>query len=312
MRNTKPAIAFVTLILLALTSICLAEPKAAKKSLSEQISKLNVTAPSEDFVKKLNLDKFYKKHLDLDGFSIVSSQKVNDFALLEAGYLIKKILQNRPDILKKLAANNIRFVIMAHDEFTTDVPEYSDMKPARFWNRRARGLGASKKRPAVSCGEENLLCFSGDPYHQENLLIHEFAHAIHYMAINYIDPEFDKKLKAAYDDAMAKGLWKDKYAAKNRAEYWAEAVQSYFDDNRLPDHDHNHVNTRAELIEYDPALANLVKEQLGDIAWKYKKMAKRDKEEKIHLAGYDESKNPKFAWPKELRSWDTVKKQFKK
>jgi len=27
-------------------------------------------------------------------------------------------------------------------------------------------------------------------------------------------------------------------------EYWAEAVQSWFDTNREPDHDHNHVNTR--------------------------------------------------------------------
>ncbi len=45
-------------------------------------------------------------------------------------------------------------------------------------------------------------------YRQENILIHEFAHAIRHMAINQIDPEFDKKLKAAYDDAMTKGLWK--------------------------------------------------------------------------------------------------------
>ena len=43
----------------------------------------------------------------------------------------------------------------------------------------------------------------------------------------------------------------------NDREYFAEGVQSWFDNNREPDHDHNHVNTRAELIEYDPALAAL-------------------------------------------------------
>ena len=302
--------AALIVILIALTSICLGETGAAK-DISGQVAKLKVTAPPEEVVKKLNLDEFYKKHVDLDGFSIISSEKVDDHALLEAAYLIKQILQNRGDILKKLAENKVRFAIMAHDEFTTDVPEHSDMKPAKFWNRRARGLGPSKKRPVVSCGEENLLCFDGDPYTQENLLIHEFAHAIHHMGINHIDDEFDNKLKAAYDDAMKNGLWKDKYAATNRAEYWAEAVQSYFDDNRLPDHDHNHVNTRKELFEYDPALANLIKEQLGDIKWKYKKLADRKKKEKRHLAGYDESKKPKFAWPKEYSNWDKVKKQFK-
>ena len=63
---------------------------------------------------------------------------------------------------------------------------------------------------------------------------------------------------------MAKGLWAKKYAATNRHEYWAEAVQSWFGTNREPDHDHNHVNTREELIEYDPAIAELCAEVFGD------------------------------------------------
>ena len=310
MKNTKQIITITAVVLVILGSTSFGKTQK-NKNISKQVKKLKVTAVPKKTAENLKLDKFYKKHIDLNGFSIVSSEKVNDYALLEAAYLVKNILQNRPGILKKLAENKIRFAIMAHDEFTTDVPEHSDLKPAKFWNRRARGLGPSKARPVVSCGEENLLCFDGDPYTQENLLIHEFAHAIHHMAINHIDPEFDKKLKIAYENAMKKGLWKDKYAATNRAEYWAEAVQSYFDDNRLPDHDHNHVNTRKELFEYDRPLANLVKEQLGDIKWKYKKIADRKKKEKKHLEGYDNSKTKKFTWPKEYSNWDIEKKQFK-
>ena len=34
----------------------------------------------------------------------------------------------------------------------------------------------------------------------------------------------------------------------NHHEYFAEGVQSWFDNNRENDHDHNHVNTRAELL----------------------------------------------------------------
>ena len=114
---------------------------------------------------------------------------------------------------------------------------------------------------------------------------------------------FDEKLNTAYKDAMAKGLWKDKYAATNRAEYWAEAVQSFFDDNRLPDHDHNHVNTRKELSQYDPALANLVKEVFGDHKWRYKKPALRKKAQTKHLAGYEDKNAPQFKWPPELVEW---------
>ena len=45
-------------------------------------------------------------------------------------------------------------------------------------------------------------------------------------------------------------------AAVNHHEYFAEGVQSWFDNNRVNDHDHNHVNTRALLLEYDPGLAD--------------------------------------------------------
>lgn len=302
MKKTNMLITCAVAILISLTGGTWVSASGGK-GVSAEVAKLKITSPGQKTIDKLNLDPFYKKHLDLDGFAIVSSEKVNDYALKEAAYLIKQVLQNRPDILEKLAEKKVRFVVIGYDELTTQIPEYSTLKPSKFWDRRARGLGPSPQRPAVSCGEENLLCFPGDPYHQENILIHEFAHAIHLMAINAIDPGFDKKLKAVYDDAMARGLWKDKYAANNRAEYWAEAVQSYFDDNRQPDHDHNHVNTRKELFEYDPALAKLVKEQLGEIKWKYKKPADRKKRNTKHLSGYDGTNKPKFAWPEELLTW---------
>ena len=256
-----------------------------------------VTAPPES----LEIDPFYGKCVLVDSFPIVASAKVHDFALLEAKYLIENMLVNRPDILAAMAKNRVRFVIMAPDELTTQVPEHSDLTPSKFWDRRARGLGATPARPAVSCGEENLLRYPGDPYRTENILIHEFAHAIHHMGLDTIEPEFDVKLKAIFDKAMAAGRWKDKYAANNRAEFWAEGVQSWFDTNRKPDHDHNHVDTRAELEEYEPELAGLIADTLGPIEWRYQ--FPEDRPEKKHLAGYDATDAPTFAWPEELLKW---------
>ena len=97
---------------------------------------------------------------------------------------------------------------------------------------------------------------------------------------------------------MAKGLWKGKYASVNHHEYFAEGVQSWFDNNRPPDHDHNHVDTRKELIEYDPALADLCREVFGETKLKYTKPATRLHG---HLEGYDPGKAPTFKWPERLK-----------
>lgn len=261
-----------------------------------------VTAPPAAVRTALALPAFYTQHVDVGGFSVVSSAKVSDAALREAAFLIRQMVGQREDILRALAKNKVRFAVMAPTEFTTDIPEHSDLQPRLYWNRRARGLGASRQRPAVTCGEENLLGLPGDPYATENILIHEFAHAIHEMALSAIDPTFDRRLAEAFDAATKAGLWKDKYAGRNRMEYWAEGVQSWFDTNRENDFEHNHVNTRAELKQHDAALAKLVAEIFGDGPWRYTKPAAR-KPAPEHLRGVDPSKAPRFAFPAKEQAW---------
>ena len=75
-------------------------------------------------------------------------------------------------------------------------------------------------------------------------------------------------------------------------------MQSWFDDNRENDHDHNHVDTRAELLEYDPGLAAMCREVFGDTELHYQKPATRLTG---HLAGYDPTQAPKFQWPARLK-----------
>jgi hypothetical protein len=171
------------------------------------------------------------------------------------------------------------------------------LKPKDYWDARARGLGGNTTDPLCSCGEENLLAFRGDPYSTENIFIHEFAHNLHLRGMVNVDPTFDPRLKAAYDAAMKADLWRGKYAATNHHEYWAEGVQSWFDDNRENDHDHNHVNTRAELEDYDTGLAALCREVFGDTQLKYTKPTTRLTG---HLAGYDPATAPVFVWPERL------------
>lgn len=259
---------------------------------------------------ELNVPEFYTRYISADGYPIVASSRVNDYALREAAYLIRLMLAKRPDVRDAMIGSGSRMSIIAWNEYTTDLPEWVWMGDAKhdgreaegvsaknFWDARARGMGGSETDPYCSCGEENLLGYPGDPYSTECILIHEFAHNIHLRGLSRTDPSFDKRLQATWQTAMAAGLWKGKYASVNHAEYFAEGVQSWFDNNRENDHDHNHVNTREELIEYDPGLADLCREVFGDTELRYQKPAQRLHG---HLDGYDPAKAPEFVWPERL------------
>lgn len=256
----------------------------------------------------LKVDPFHAKYTSAHGFPIVASAAVNDFALLEAAYLVDALLAARPDVRQALIESGARLCILGHAEYTTDLPEFAFLAAAPmegfpgisgrdFWDARARGTGGSETDPYCSCGEENLLAYDGDPYAAECILIHEFAHVIHLRGMSNVDPSFDARLLAAYDAAIENGLWKGKYASVNHHEYFAEGVQCWFDNNRVNDHDHNHVHLRSELVDYDPRLAALCKEVFGDTSLRYTKPATRLTG---HLAGYDPATAPRFRWPERL------------
>lgn len=265
---------------------------------------LEVTAIPQEVRNRLNLDEFYQKHIDLHGFSVIGSAKVSNFALKEAAFLIKKIVGKRHDLLSMLNRNKARYAVMARDEFTTDIPEHSDLKPSQYWDRRARGLGATFARPAVSCGEENLLGLPGDPYAKENILIHEFAHAIHQMALIQLDNSFQSQIEECFKNSIDHNIWEGTYASTNVNEYWAEGVQSWFNTNRENDRDHAWINTREELKKADPQLANLIEKTLGNSEWRYQLPHNRNPQTP-HLNGFQSNNETPFSWPKDLVQWFT-------
>ena len=253
-----------------------------------------VVPPTPELVAKLNLSKHHQKCLMLGEMPILGSAKVRDEALYEAQWILSRMMDGRDDLVRAIAQKKIRMVVMAAEERTLDTPEHADLTPADYWNRRARGLGATIWRPATSCGEENLLEIQGDPYKGENILIHEFGHTVHEIGLSRVDPTFDGRLQKAFETAMAAGKWKGTYAATNHKEYWAEGVQAWFDcnDNR------NLVVTRTELKKADEGLSALLKEVFGDKAWRYQPPSKRDPADLAHLKGFDPSRATRFSWGK--------------
>jgi hypothetical protein len=212
----------------------------------------------------LNLDPFYKKYIDANGIPIVSSWRVPDSALVKAWEIITFMTNDLPESnLKQMQKVGARVGVMARYEGTTDIPEHANLASdtSLNWDVRARGLGGDLELPLTTCAEENLLCYQLDKYHAEDILIHEFAHAIHLIGIAPIDSTFEKKLEDLLEKATKEGKYNRTYAQTNFYEYWAEGVQDWFNVNGevlKPDGKHNQLNTRVELKKYDPALYDLI------------------------------------------------------
>lgn len=232
-------------------------------------SDIQVTSVPADLRKADELSVFYQKYVDANGLPILGSERVSDEALIEAANIVNSMLKNRNDLRDALIQNHVRVAVMAPTEQTTDIPEHSDLRPKAYWDRRARGLGATASRPASSCAEENLLNLSGDRYANENILTHEFAHTIHLRGLNTIDPTFDSRLQKAYQHALSKGLWANTYAGSKYTEYWAETVQSYFDSNAANNAQHNDISTHEKLAKYDQEVFALIDEVFHQSTWRY-------------------------------------------
>ena len=239
---------------------------------------------------------FYQQWVSVEGFPVLSSEKVNPYALKEAAWLIWHMTRHRPDLLQVLAQNRVRYSITAHNESTSDIPELIDyLVPHFFYNVRVRGGNCPFRCGIVSDSEEALL----GP-HADSGLIHEFAHAIHAVT-KTVGPAFDNRLRATYNAAIEKGLWADTYAASNRDEYLAEAVGSWFHAAASG----NPVKTRDALKTYDPSLALLISEIFGDYAWRFTPLAMRT--HLPHLQGFDPRAAPKIKRPPgELEAYEEL------
>jgi hypothetical protein len=215
---------------------------------------------------------FYKKYLDGYGIPVMSSAAVSDTALASACQIAVNLVRFRVEVREEMIRERQRVAVLGVDEVTTNVPEYANlysMFPGD-WDA-LRGVGATIAIPVSSVGEENLLCLANDPYGGEQVLVQTFATAV-LLALERVEGStFGSRVTAAYDAAMRAGLWQNTYAAENRIEYYAVGVQVWFEsvpDVPAPNGTHNEINTRAELIEYDPVLAQLMAESMPDDAWR--------------------------------------------
>ena len=258
--NLKRFISFSILTFCCVAILSAQNSQPTKANLLDEESLPAITAPPAS----MHFDPFYKKYLNANGIPITSSWRVPDSALVQAWRIVKFMTAGLPeDVLNAMIKTKARVAVMARYEGTTDIPEHAHLASDTTvnWDVRARGLGGDMELPLTTCAEENLLAYQIDKYHAEDILVHEFAHAIHLIGIIQVDTTFNSKLEKLLNQAVAQGKYEKTYAKTNIYEYWAEGVQDWFNVNGevpKPDGKHNRVNTREELKKYDPDLYQLI------------------------------------------------------
>lgn len=236
----------------------------------------------------LGLDSFYVKYVDVNGLPLVSSWRVPDSAFVAAHrtlYAMTSMLA--PEVLQAMIKSGARVAIMGRYEGTTDLPEHHYLvnDTSLNWDLRARGLGGTIDEPLTSCAEENVLAYQIDKYHAEDILVHEFAHAIHCIGIIQVDTTFNARLQALYEAAKGRGDLDGTYRITDKEEYFAEAVQDWFNVNaEMPHTDgkHNWCNTREELKDFDPDLYQLLSEYFPETNLQISKHKKVNEYGPIH------------------------------
>lgn len=230
----------------------------------------------------LNLDPFYKKYVDVNGIPLISSWRVPDSALVAAHRTLYAMTKMLPKAVHdSMVGYGTRVAMMARYEGTTDIPEHRHLvnDTSMNWDLRARGLGGDLELPLTSCAEENVLGYQIDKYHAEDILIHEFAHSIHLIGLTLAVPGFNERLQKLYENAKAKGIMKNTYRETDKEEYFAEAVQDWFNVNaEMPyaDGKHNWCNSREDLKEFDPEMYALLAEYFPETSLHISKHAKVD------------------------------------
>lgn len=232
------------------------------------VQEIPVIPPGE--VKFFGLDiNYYVKYRTLtvgvDSIPIVSGAGIADSALLRAERICSVLVGTLPKgALPELRRQRVYLAVFGNASFPDVLPGWPAGVDA---TRYGGGFGPAPAFRACGLHEGDICRNSYDRYKTENIVVHEFGHAIKNYALEVMDGTFKNKVQQLFDKAKASGKWTNTYAGSNADEYWAECIQSYFDVNAPGpvggNGIHNDIWNREKLAAYDPEMFALLEQVYG-------------------------------------------------
>ncbi|WP_221583634.1 RICIN domain-containing protein [Microbacterium sp. G2-8] len=199
-----------------------------------------------------------------DGIEVKANDRVDADALdLAAAQIDVQLSTPGTGIAEQMVASGCSLAVYGARENAYLVPEHRrGYDPVAY---DVEGFGGNDANGCVSSiSERNVLRTRGDEnpylntsYPDENILVHEFGHAVLSVGIEgQAEEDLADALFAAYENAYETGRWPNTYAISNRDEFFATLSTIWFD-NMAEKPDWNDgvrspINTRAELEAYDP------------------------------------------------------------
>lgn len=202
-----------------------------------------------------------------NGIEYKGADSISDEAFKRAQFVVQQMTSRTPAIRERMAASGFAVEIIGKDQVLSDLPDYAGLKGRKTMDGRdfdtgTRGVGGRKM---CSIGEENLLCLRPQPYWQEDIFVHEFAHS---MMAN-MDTSDVQAIEAAYRNAVAGKIYPEKiYMMANSQEYWAEGTQAWLGVTLRTDVNGG-FNTQQKIKDHDKALETVLEKIYGPLQLKH-------------------------------------------
>jgi tetratricopeptide (TPR) repeat protein len=165
--------------------------------------------------------------------------------------IIRLSVQPLRAYLPLLKEKQATYYIFPFHHFHWQAPHHEWMKGRRTFDGRLQDDVKGDGGRNASCGAELVRDVK---YLRVNILTHEFAHQVH----SLLPQELKDEIFRLYFEATKNRRTLDYYADSNEQEYFAQGVEAYVSEEKLPDQKITNGHTRKELQQRDPALYNFI------------------------------------------------------
>lgn len=199
----------------------------------------------------------YESYLFCSGIPVLGTAGVDPEALRVADQTMAFMLQEDEATSERLLDQGYYYVLRGRGVKISDLPE-------RFtgYTVDTGGLVDPSIPAGTSYGNELLCDVRSAQYFDNNVFVHEFAHAMHFAGVD-LESAKERQINETYAAARQAGLWENTFAARNAVEYLAELTQIWFEVGRQRgptegDGFRGPIVSREELRTYDPAGHDLI------------------------------------------------------
>ena len=245
----------------------LEDPEAATGTITVSSNIVSSTGtPVEEKTYEFKYDPYYTQFVTSEaGVLIKSNDKVQMSTLELTAKTVDFMLSRLPEVAAEMKKNGMNIAIYGGDENAYYIPEYRSSTDPTV--NPALGLGGE-----VNCNFAESAILDG----WENVLTHEFGHAIKYNLYNVEDKSLIREYEDAFINAKLTNRWPDTYAISNAEEFFACMTSIWFDVSSEAESGGSvgPYNMQYELKIYDPQTYAFfeklyVNEHLPEGTWDY-------------------------------------------